>query len=302
MISREDLLIVEDVREPISYRGKISYYGLNVSSDIDLEPIDQLDGFLVAKYIQQLFGQQEKFYAYVAGVYNTLNARSSKEALKTAEKRKQLEQEKKVLLQRVMSRLQINGSVLTTYDLWDDESYWEFVDRFFYDGNYDYMPDTQKIRETVRLREFPLEILGKMKGVATNVPTWIRSGALYLPAEVAESLWLRERYGVEWKIGPASEETFDQFIAAEGIGIIRTAQPKAIESGDVKDAMPYIGKSTQSQRILFSDTLLALSGKCFVGNPSFERAFDLAGIYEELSGERGSGSMERIWRLISLGK
>lgn len=302
-----EMLIVRKIRPPTSYSSRKSYYGLNVSSNINLEPIDQLDGFLVAKYIQQLFGPQERFYAYVAGVYNALNARSPKEALKTAEKRRQLEHGKKELLNRVIQRLAINSDVLTTYDLWDDEKYWELVDRFFYDGNYDYMPDRQRIVETIKLREFPLEILGKMRDVVRNVPLWIRSGALYLPCEVAEAVWLKERYGVEWKIGPPSEEVYDQFIVSEGIGIIHLGQPQAIENGSVKKVMPYIGKSTQLGRFLFSDSKEEIERKWYSGDPSTEYVLLLADTYDERLGmyeiPYGEPSpMELIWELISLGK
>lgn len=288
--------------EPPSYSGKRTYYGLNVSSNKELEPVDQLDGFLVARYIQQLFGQQERFCAYIAGVYNALNARSLGEAVKIAQKRKKVEEEKKVLLERVITNNEIDGEVLTTYDLWNDEEYWRIVDRLFEDGIYDYMPDEKKIVETIRLKEFPLEILGKMQSTAKNIPLWIRSGALYLPAEVAEAVWLRKKYGIEWKIGPPSEEVYDQFIAPEGIGIIRTKQPMTIENGRTKPAMPYVGKSTQLQRILFSDTLQTLPQKCQQGNPSFEYAMMLADIYELFSSPNSSDPAERIYRLISLGK
>ncbi len=302
MISRENLpRLIQYVRGGMTNKRN-SYYGINVSSNIGLEPIDQLDGFLVAKYIQQLFGQQQKFYPYIAGVYNALNARSPKEATKIAEKRKKADREKKALLERVVQQMEIEGSILTTYDLWEDESYWKVVDRLFAGGIYESIPDEQKTVETIRLNEFPLEVLGKMKNVVKNVPLWIRSGSFYVPIEVAEAVWLRDRYGIEWKIGPPSEEVYDQFIQLEGIGIIRTKQPRAIENGSVRSVMPYIGKSTQPQRILFSDTQETLYQKCFSENPSFEWALELSRVWEEISGRKCSDDIQRVLSLINLGK
>ena len=122
--------------------GSNLYYGLNVSSNIGLEPIDQLDGFLVA-YSQK---PGRSFYPYIAGVYNILNARSPEEARKTAAKRSKVEQQKKALLENIMKNLMLEGGVLTTYDMWDDQRYWEIVDRLFREGIYDAIPEDQRKR------------------------------------------------------------------------------------------------------------------------------------------------------------
>ncbi|MDI6721408.1 MAG: hypothetical protein QMD85_03390, partial [Candidatus Aenigmarchaeota archaeon] len=74
------------------------------------------------------------------------------------------------------------------------------------------------------------------------------------------------------------------------------------EDGIVRDAMPYIGKTTQSQRILFSDTRENLAGKCNEDNPSFEFSLALSDIYEALLNQVCVPSLERIYRLVSLGK
>ena len=301
MISADDLPIIEYVKSNSPYSSRKSYYGLNTSSNADLEPIDQLDGFLIAKYIQELFGKEEQFYSYIAGAYNALNARSSKEAEKIALRRSDLDRTKKKLLENVMINLELDGFVLTTYDLWNDEAYWEEVCRLVDDGIMQEMPEELRTKG-IQMKYFPKEVLGAMNNVIGKRLDQIYSGFLYLPAEVAEAVWLKEKYGVEWKIGPPTEELYDRFIEREGIGIIRTTQPKVIESNKVVDALPYIGKTTQPRRILFSDNRKTLSQKCWSGNPSFERALTLAEMYGLFSRQGSSDPIERIYRLISLGK
>ena len=278
-----------------------TYYGLNVSSNIGLEPIDQLDGFLVASYIQKS-DPQKYFYPYIAGVYNVLNARSPDEALKVAAKKQQAERQKKKLLCNLMSNLGISGQVLTTCDMWDDEDYWKIVDRLFSGGIYDALPQEQRARGTITLASFPCQLLGRMKYVTGKIPKFIESGSLYVPVEVAEAIWLREKYGVGWKIGPFSEEIYDNFIIREGIGIVRLRQPKALENGIEKEVMPYIGKSTQPLRITFSDTEETLGPKCIADNPSFSEAIRLADAFDQQLDGEARDYIQEINRLISLGK
>ena len=47
------------------------YYGMNVSPSSNLEPVDQLDGFLVARLMQNEIGGE--FYPFVAGAYEVGN-------------------------------------------------------------------------------------------------------------------------------------------------------------------------------------------------------------------------------------
>lgn len=276
------------------------YYGINISSNAGLEPIDQLDGFLVASYIQR--ASARKFFPYLAGVYNVLNARSPDEARKTAAKKLRAEQQKKLTLQNIMSNLGLQGSVLTTYDMWDHERYWQIVDRLFSDGIYDAMPLVQKMKGSMKFESFPCEILGKMQSVTRNIPGVIEVASLYLPAEVAEAVWLREMHDVAWKIGPSSEEIYDRFIRKEGMGIIRLRQPMALENGTSKEVMPYIGKSTQPLRITFCDTPETLREKCVIGNPSFSEAVKLVDTYNPPVDGEARDYMCEINRLINLGK
>jgi len=272
-----------------------------VSANASLEPIDQLDGFLAAAHVQRNTGAL--FYPYIAGVYNCLNARSPKEAAKQAERRAVLDAGKQALLSSVMINLAISGTVLTTYDFWNETRYWEIVRCLLEDGIVGRLPEDLRERG-IRLGDFPREIAGNMgKSLGRSFDN-LYTGSLYVPVEVAEALWLRKRYGVDWKIGPPSEELYDRFIEESGIGIIRTPQPSATEDGEVKIAMPYIGKAAQTGRILFSDDMSSLQRKAFDGNPSFGYAFKLSDAYEKLFGNDGYSRRpaERIYNLIELAK
>ncbi|HLD83315.1 MAG TPA: hypothetical protein VI979_00490 [archaeon] len=272
-----------------------------MSANAGLEPIDQLDGFLAAAHVQRNTGAL--FYPYVAGVYNCLNSRTGKEAAKQAERRAVLDAGKQALLSNVMTNLAISGTVLTTYDFWNEPGYWEIVRRLLEGGIAERLPENLRERG-ITLRDFPREVAGEMGKSLGKSFDGLYSGSLYVPVEVAEALWLRKKYGVDWKIGPPSEELYDAFIEESGIGIIRTSQPSATEDGEVKIAMPYIGKPAQTERILFSDDMPSLQRKAFDGNPSFDYAFKLADAYEKLfgNGNISDGPTERIYNLIELAK
>ena len=266
-----------------------------------MEPLDQLDGFLLAKYIQELFGAEQSFYPYIAGAYNSLNSRSAKEAVQIAAKRYNQDRIKSGLVKNLMKNIGITGEVLTTYNLWNDTRYWQIVSDVVDGGVVDKLPEELKSRG-IRIREFPKEILGVMGKVVGRKLDWLFSGSLYVPAEVAEAIRIKELFGVEWKIGPyKTEQLYDEQIYQYGIGIIGMEQPLAIENGETKEVLPYIGKTTQPQRIFFSDTAESLARKATLNNPSYQRALTLADIFGLVTNiELPEYGLSRVLELVKL--
>ena len=269
-----ELPFVSFIRYPANQCTYRTYYGLNTSSSLNLEPVDQLDGFAVARCLQRVYKDAD-FFPYVAGVYGVFNARSLDEATKIAKKKDDLDLRKKDMLRNCMVSLGLRGEVLTTRDLWGDKRYWEIFAKLFDEKIYDKMPDYLKARG-MSMGGFPQEVLGCGRDIIDLVQRYF-SGSMYVPAEVAEALWLKERFGIDWKIGPGkTEEIYDRIIAGYGMGIIGLEQLQALENGVKKDVLPYIGKSTQPLRITFSDTPDTLKAKCVTDNSSFILAERLA--------------------------
>ncbi len=286
----------------MNYSGRRAYYGLNVSPKAELEPVDQLDGFLVARYIQDLFGAEAPFYPYIAGAYNCLNGRSPREVKQRATVSYGRDNEKRRLGRTLMKNISIEGVVVITEDLWNDERYWRIVKQVIDDGTVETLPEELKTRG-IRMADFPKEVLGVMDKALGRSLDYLFSGSLYVPVEVAEAIRLKELYGVEWKIGPwKTEQIYDELIYQYGIGIIGMEQPAVIENGEIRDALPYIGKPIQTQRILFSDTEATLTVKATESNPSFQRAMIIADTLESVTGVRlPNDRLKRILELIKLG-
>lgn len=269
---------------------------MNVSPSLDLEPIDQLDGFLAAKLIQN--NANSNFYPFIAGVYEIFNCASSKDAIEEAKRKNKIEKEKKKLIQNVMKTLQLTGKVYTTYDLFNDKFYWEIFEKVVRELNPE---ETRKkaVKESkVLMKDFPEELLGIGEYIVKNdlVKDWY-SSAIYIPAEIAEAIWFKEKLEVSFKIGPfQKEKIYDEKIFSYGIGIIGLKGPKYLEKAkldqdrkfcpaEIKDTVPYIGRRNQN-RITFSDNPcdIGVIRKGVDGNPSYERALLLTQIYSRLTG------------------
>lgn len=306
---------------PRRINGMNTYYGLNVSPSISLEPIDQLDGFLVAKLIQMQ--NDSRFYPFIAGYFDIFNSKSEEEAKTIAERKLKAERNKSNLVERIMSNMSLQGSVYTTMMLWNDEDYWRIFQEVMT------CLDPSKILEKLprknrgmKMKLFPKSLLGKMNEIVddSSISQW-NSGAVYVPAEVAEAIWFQRKLDVNFKIGPqASESIYDEIIKKYGLGIIGLRQPEYREEGyldeenklclpSVKNAVPYIGRRGQN-RVAFSDNLGDIVLRTLNGvNPSIERAKILANIYKKIRpiepNQKGNKIIEsdlyEIFNLINLG-
>jgi len=226
------------------------YYGMNVSGN-QREPIDQLDGFLLAKAIQQR--NNIEFYPFLAGVYGIFNARSTKDAVKEQRRLLRRESEKKILLTNILNNLEINGKVLTTYDFWNDEYYWKIVENVSNEVKADL--EDYGIGY-ITFSELPKELLGAFTNVLdNNFLAEMDAADIYSIAEVAEAVYLKEKYNVGIKIGPTTEEYYDKAIRKYNIGTIQFRVPKVWgPCFDTLDAVPYIGKSSEMSRIFFKES------------------------------------------------
>jgi hypothetical protein len=281
---------------------------------LDLEPIDQLDGFLVARLLQNK--TNSNFYPFIAGVYEIFNCKSSKEISEETKRKIKIEREKRNLLENIIRNLQLNGKIYTTYDLFNDEVYWEIFKGVIKELDPD---ETRKkaVKESgMLMREFPREFLGKGNYILgfDLLKDWY-SSAIYIPAEITEALWFKERLNVAFKIGPFQKERiYDEKIFSYDMGIIGLKGPKYLEKAklnqdrkfcpaEIKDTVPYIGKRNQN-RITFSDNPCDIGIIRNVGkNPSYERALLLSKIYSRLSGiPLSQSSSFAIYQLCKLGR
>ena len=309
----ERLPIVEQVIGPSVIGRPNLYYGMNVSRSPELEPLDQLDGFLVARYMQNVSGGE--FFPFIAGCYDVLNATSPKEARDLKSRRCGADTRKARVLENVMGSLGLKGAVLTTRDLWDDPGYWRLFDEVLDGLDMDKLMERLPRRKagSIMMRDFPTGLLGAYgKGNRNEKMASYPSALAYIPAEVAEAVWLRDNRGVGVKTGPmASESIYDDIIVGYGLGIIGLTQPEYFEGvtsdGErilgprTRQAVPYIGKRGQN-RVLITDTPVDIAFRDTGDNPSYDRALALYDTYREVT-YRSDGAASgpwAIWELIKL--
>lgn len=283
------------------------YYGLNVSPSLDLEPIDQLDGFLVARHVQDTI--YSKFYPFIAGVYGIFNACSVKEARDICKNRTRQDEDKKFLIESIMKNLALQGRVYTTYDIWNDTDYWRIFNEIIQNLDPQEISGKMPSRKGMPMKDFPLSLLGNiMSCIDGSLLSQWHSRAVYIPAEVAEAVWFNRKLGVSFKIGPESEKIYDDIIKTYGMGIIELQQPVYVarHSGEtpiLRNAMPYIGRRDQN-RISFSDNLVDISIlRGPKGNLSINRALLLAQLYQKTKEMNGAFSdAYKIYELVKLGR
>lgn len=308
--ARDELGIIEKLILPDRITNFDVYYGMNVSNSLASEPVDQLDGFLLASYMQR--SVNSKFYPFIAGAYRTFNSSSPEEAEKKLKRGLELDESKRKLLDRIMQNLGLCGQIYTTKDLWQTSDYWEIFSQVLSRLNPE---EATCFKNAMPANQFPIDLLRGLREYCDErlLDGW-SSPSLYIPAEVAEAIWFRKNLGISFKTGPGkSEEIYDKTIREYGIGIIGLTQPRYRErarigaDGDliaprIRDVVPYIGRKGQN-RILFSDNLGDVVMKAANDNPSFQRALTLTNICEKLDGKQGSGSPARriFENLIRLG-
>ncbi len=309
----EELDIVDRVRG--KNIGGNCYYGVNVSSP-SYEPIDQLDGFLIAKLVQSYEGAL--FFPFIAGEFEVLNSKTSREARGKSRRMRYLDKIKEELYENIMRNLELEGKVFITGDLWRDEEYWEIFREIISKMNPTEegkcVPPGKSGMET---NNFPKDILYKMERVVPPelFKDW-NSASLYIPAEVAEAKWFKEKYGVGVKIGPTSERVFDDIIEKEcGIGIVWLKQPeyvmvrfdgKTLTEQEVK-LVPYIERK-DGKRIFFSDTIVDIVfklEKLGPSNPYLSHLLCLTEAYKKVDGRKRTpyvGLAGSVYDLVVLGR
>lgn len=281
------------------------YYGVSPSKKMFYEPIDHLDGFFLAKVMQKNSGAF--FYPLIAGVYNTLNCGSPYpyRARKLFRRLAYREREKAELYDCIMDKLELEGDVILAQDVWCDKRYWEIFREVIKKIGVCEIVDRQREKGSnrgalrgMRFREFPKDLLGAYCEVFDNdYLKDVDSAALYVSAEVAEAVWLREKKNVGWKIGPEAEEMYDDLIEKFGIGIVRFRQPS--DPLGNKKYSPYQGKECEERRVFFSDTKSSLEGKrwrYFMSNSFLENETQLLGF-----GQKVGIPINSVEEMIALG-
>ncbi|MDD5022683.1 MAG: hypothetical protein PHU63_00775 [Candidatus ainarchaeum sp.] len=223
------------------------YYGMNISRG--REPLDQLDFLFLAKKLGV------PITIFIAGQYGILNGGKT-DPLELAEK----ENAKRRLLEAVLKVFGVEGTVLTTPDLWLRKEYWEAVlDLFSIEGIiekggvYSFSKAVEKNPSVFpNCQEFvnALELIG-------NFP----ASGLYTLLEVAEARFLQREYGIDCKFGPVSEERYDRFIE-QFMGIVQLYQPLDLRASvsSPKIDIPYMER-LQEERIFFGDSKQELMEK-----------------------------------------
>ncbi len=227
------------------------YYG--ISGSRRGEPIDQLDAVLLVSRLRKM-GLETALTVFVAARYAQLNGRPSSEALRS-------EESKASFFAAASRGLGVPLRLLRTDDLWRESAYWEEAARL--SGE----PLIISSRAGPRFRDlassFEPELLKAIPADVLGLLGPYEAPSLYRLLEVAEASFLRKRFGVEAKVGPASEQEYDLFIG-RFMGVIQLRQPLDFRSraGSARPIVPYIGKEGE-ERLFASDGKDALSSKVF---------------------------------------
>ncbi|MBI1293673.1 hypothetical protein GC175_01795 [bacterium] len=246
-----------------------SYYGFNVTKT-EREPIDQVHGLLAAKRIQKAnihrFGEPGVFIAFIAGVFEILNAQTPKHLNRILKKNTAKDQAKYRLFQSLMNAYDINSDILLTPDLWQNAEYWEIFAGLFESGRYtedQLIDDTMKwyssaeqLNSLCKVRDLPESVVKIPSSLLNLIGHW-PAAIIYTPAEVAEAIYLAEVKGVNCKIGHVDERVYDKYIM-ELMDTVHLRQPVDLRSRylDPITVTPYIEKHKKNKelRIYFDDT------------------------------------------------
>ncbi len=220
---------------------KKAYYGMNISKG--REPIDQIDFLFLIKQMDIPVN------VFIAGKYGVLN-----NGKKPVEYFIEKERYKKELYLKLFENFGIGGKVTLTDRLWSNPIYWESILEF---KNLDGIIDKSS---GAPLNSFDSSIFGigqdcmnpyleVMKEIG-GIP----ASSIYTLFEVAEARTLQKTEGIDCKMGPESEERYDQYIKTF-MSIIQLYQPLDIKSSeiDVKQVIPYMER-LEENRIFFEDS------------------------------------------------
>lgn len=225
------------------------YFGMSTSRF--REPLDQLDVFLLSSRLNRA-GAEAPLTVFLAGRFSVLNGRDSGELLEA-------EETKLRFLRAAARAIGIAPAFLRTDDLWSSPRYWEDV------AALKDAPGIISARTGVKFADVAPALgqcaIGAMPGGLIDALGRFDAPALYRLFEVAEAAWMKRELGIRCKVGPASEQEYDEFIGGF-MGIVQLRQPLDFRStpAQPRPITPYIGKQGE-ERIFISDTKREMGGK-----------------------------------------
>ena len=245
-----------------------AYYGINVSKT-DYEPIDQIQGLIFAKRIQEWnatkFEEKGKFVVFIGGLYEILNAQSIQKAEELISINLKKEVQKKKLYKRLMKRLNIEGEVLITLDLWQNQEYWNilmgliekqvFTRGLLINDALKFYESKDQLMKTLKVKELPREFVNLPLEFIKKIGNW-PAPLLYTPAEVTEAFALAQFKGIDTKIGQVQERPYDKYFKGSLNNFrIRQAVDLFSTLNKPKVVTPYIDKQDAKKelRIYFGD-------------------------------------------------
>lgn len=282
-------LFLEGIENQINTDAVINpYYGFNVSRT-DSEPIDQISGFIAAKRIQEFNYARNRnngtFVAFIAGVFEVLN-QPRDQIGHFMELNGEKDRKKSSLFRTIGASYDLETEVSLTRDLWSNPGYWNEFERMFTENWFTHeslersaknFVSGSRINNSVRVKDL------KDGGIILYLPEHLTDmigewhGALiYTPAEISEAAYFASSNGVNLKLGPAAERTYDSYISSfMDIGHL-------MQSVDLRSDMfyplcviPYSTKNARDgddpeQRIYFDDSFDDVANKIMEYTPTTE--------------------------------
>lgn len=289
----QSALLLEGVENLANTSIVNCYSGFNVTKTEE-EPIDQIQAFIAAKRIQEWnlenFGEPGLFIPFIGGLFEVLNCKTVEEVDQVIQLNRPKEIAKSKLYENICEAFSLNAKILTTSDLWQDQSYWEILKSLFDREVFTrglLMNDTMKFYESkdqlmnaVKVKELPKDLVNLplefIKKIG-NFPAPI----LYTPAEVSEAFYLQKKFGINTKLGQAQERVYDKYMYQD-FAVYRLKQPVDLTSTKrkPKTVTPYIAKSNfalsgsnkNNLRITFDDSVATIQSK-LLGAPTDEAVF-----------------------------
>ncbi len=254
LVAKADCIGSELAVPSADRRGPSIYYGLNISPY--KEPAEQFDPILIVNFwnkVAKASNQDSEWQviAFIAGKYRLMNLRQTQNPFTACTQWERDEQKKKGIFAAAFSGLDMRYSrAITTDDLWQREGYWDAVCRFV--DNKDSVPNNRSFANQegiISFGDIPIQLLGAITPQQRNKLAAFKACQIYLYAELAEAYVLRSQYKVSAKVGPRTEEEYDQYLRNEGFCIIQTKNPLDLTSveGNAMELIPYIGQKGQNR-------------------------------------------------------
>jgi hypothetical protein len=232
------------------------YYGVNISPY--KEPLEQFDPLLLVRFYNQMLAvltqangkpDRVKLTVFVAGKYRLLNMGPERDPYVLCTQWVAQEEQKEQLYKKAATGLgmEYDVRILKTDDLWSDERYWMILANLL--GQREQMPNLRAFRRgSVKFGDLPKNLLGAVGEKERQKMANENACEIYLYAELAEARFLRETIGVSVKIGPQSEEEYDQYLRPE-FSIVQLKMPLGLDSRPEEEKLlvPYIGLKEQER-------------------------------------------------------